>query len=93
VTSGIDQLGELCLADREAGGDWADVPGLFFEIPNELAAGALFAKLRPSFVNIAMHGPKRVRRTVEIKVIRCIRSRISGASVSPGPGLLPRNGG
>ena len=44
MAAGVDQLGELRFADREAGSDGADAPGFFFEIPNELAAGALFRK-------------------------------------------------
>src|SRR3984893_2884295 len=40
VTTGVDQLGESRLADREAGGDGADAPGLLLEVPDECAAGA-----------------------------------------------------
>jgi adenylate cyclase len=52
-----------------------------------------FVKLRPSLVNTVIRGPKRVRRTVGMRVTRCIRSRTSGGSLSPGPGCAPRNKG
>src|SRR6516164_4854771 len=45
VTTGVDEFGELRLADREAGGDGADAPGFFLEIPDEFATGAFFRKI------------------------------------------------
>src|SRR5437016_11556730 len=39
MAAGVDQLGELRFADREAGGDRADAAGFLLEVPDELAAG------------------------------------------------------
>jgi hypothetical protein len=39
VTAGVDQFGELGLADRDTGDDGADEPGFLFEVPNKFAAG------------------------------------------------------
>src|SRR3984893_3475057 len=45
VTTGVDQFGESRLADGEAGGDGADVPGFLLEVPDEFAAGAFSSEV------------------------------------------------
>src|SRR6266849_3397755 len=39
VAAGVDEALELRLADRQAGGDRADTPRLFLEVPDEFAPG------------------------------------------------------
>ena len=73
------------LGDRDAGDDRADTAGLFSEIPDEFAASACFCEMPAYFTNTGMRGPKRVRRTVGIKVTRCIRSRIRAGRSSRSP--------
>src|SRR5437868_14608604 len=49
LAAGVDQLGELRLADREAGGDRADAAGFLLEIPDEFAPGAFFREAAAAF--------------------------------------------
>ena len=49
MAAGVDHLGEFRFADGEAGGNRADAAGLFFEIPDELAAGAFFCEAAAVF--------------------------------------------
>jgi hypothetical protein len=71
---------------RQTGSDAANTPGFLVEIPNELAPGRLFGVAFPSFVKIAMRGPKRVISCDGIIATRFINSRTSGGSWSPSIG-------
>src|SRR5437868_13713157 len=91
MAAGVDQRGELRVADRDARRDVADAPRLFLEIPNEFAAGAFFCEAAAVLGEScdtraeqgAAHGRDQRQALHQIEYLR--RIAITGAGLAAAP--------